>query len=374
MLKRLHISNYKSIYNATIELGRFNVFIGENGSGKTNILEALSMASAAAENKLSNDELALKGIRVAKPTITFSSFSGKKQKKEILIEYEDDTNFGKRINHLYRFSRSIPENIFSKWEVDKSIKNEDTSISGLEEMKDTLLFLTNDLIEKEPSEELKKEHLNEIIPSIEYLDILDAVFEHSINDFQIFNLSTKILRGIGGQSRAIPGIQGENLDRLIESFNKEERAKLEEYAYFITWLDKIEIDSDDSHKRNGHKLDLSTSLLYFRDKYMHKKNNLFSAENANEGVLHILFYLALFISQHTPKLFGIDNIETALNPELCRKLTEQLVKLSKETERQVLITTHGSSVLEGLDLDDDEQRLFKVYRNRKGHTKVKRVQ
>ena len=144
----------------------------------------------------------------------------------------------------------------------------------------------------------------------------------SIKPYKIYNLSTQILRGIGGTSRAIPGIQGENLDRLIESFNKEEKTKLEEYAYFIAWLDKIEIDKNDSHKSKGHKLDMSTSLLYFRDKYMQRKNNLFSAENANEGVLHILFYLALFISPHTSKLFAIDNIETALNPELCRKLIE----------------------------------------------------
>ena len=33
---------------------------------------------------------------------------------------------------------------------------------------------------------------------------------------------------------------------------------------------------------------------------MQKKNNLFSAENANEGALELLFYLALFISKKTP--------------------------------------------------------------------------
>ena len=161
---------------------------------------------------------------------------------------------------------------------------------------------------------------------------------------------------------------------MIESFDKDERKKLEEYAYFIAWLSKIEIDKNDSNRLDGHKLDLSTSILYFRDKFMQKQNNLFSAENANEGVLHILFYLALFISKNTPKFFAIDNIETALNPELCRKLIEKLVLLSKESDKQVLITTHSPSVLDGLDLHDDEQRLFKVYRNKKGHTKIKRIQ
>jgi len=105
---------------------------------------------------------------------------------------------------------------------------------------------------------------------------------------------------------------------------------------------------------------------------MSKQNNTLSAENSNEGVLHVLFYLALFISSKTPRFFGIDNIETALNPRLCQVLTTELVKLSKETKKQVLITTHNPAVLDGLNLLDDDQRLFEVYRDTLGHTRTRR--
>jgi len=56
MLTNLHIENYKSIHNLDIDLGRVNVFIGENGCGKSNILEALAFASAAKSNRLRNDD------------------------------------------------------------------------------------------------------------------------------------------------------------------------------------------------------------------------------------------------------------------------------------------------------------------------------
>jgi predicted ATPase len=102
-------------------------------------------------------------------------------------------------------------------------------------------------------------------------------------------------------------------------------------------------------------------------------NNLFSAENANEGILHILFYLALFISEKTPPIFGIDNIETALNPQLCRGLTKQLAALAKVHEKQALVTTHNPAILDGLDLHDDDQRLFVVYRDDDGHTVTRRI-
>ena len=149
--------------------------------------------------------------------------------------------------------------------------------------------------------------------------------------------------------------------------------ELEQHASMISWLDEIIIDKEDSLKLQGHKLNLSQSKLYFRDKFMQKKNNVFSAENANEGILHALFYLALFISKDTPKLFAIDNIETALNPGLCRELIKRLVILAKKHDKQVLITTHNPAILDGLNLHDDEQRLFTVSRNKKGHTKVKHL-
>lgn len=375
MLQQLHIQNFKSIFNDTIELGRFNVFIGENGSGKTNILEALGMASAAAENKLSNDELALKGIRVAKPSITFSSFLGEKQKTALKIGYQLNKK-NEIIDIENVLSCPTPNDIFSNWILDFSMtgfsKGEKAVFS---EVFQKAMEVYNALDNKLP--ELLKPGFQKLIFEKSKEHFFNSLFKElrfNLKSYKIYHLSTQILRGIGGISREIPGIRGENLDRLIESFDKEEKALLEKYAYFISWLDKIEIDKEDRHKLNGHKLDMSTSILYFRDKYMQRKNNLFSAENANEGVLHILFYLALFISKHTPKLFAIDNIETALNPELCKKLIQQLVKLAKETNRQVLITTHSPAVLDGLNLHDDEQRLFKVYRNKKGHTTTKRIQ
>ena len=42
-LTRLIIKNYKSIKNCDISLEKLNVLIGENGSGKTTILDAIKM-------------------------------------------------------------------------------------------------------------------------------------------------------------------------------------------------------------------------------------------------------------------------------------------------------------------------------------------
>lgn len=82
----------------------------------------------------------------------------------------------------------------------------------------------------------------------------------------------------------------------------------------------------------------------------------------------MLFYLTLFISKKTPDFFAIDNIENGLNPRLCRFLMG-ICELAVKNGKQVLITTHNPAILDGLNLNDDSQRLFVVTRNDEGKHK-----
>jgi len=85
------------------------------------------------------------------------------------------------------------------------------------------------------------------------------------------------------------------------------------------------------------------------------------------------FYFALFVSDNTPDFFAIDNIDASLNPKLCRHLIKELVILGKKFNKQAILTTHNPAVLDGLNLDDSDQKLFVVYRNKLGYTKVKQI-
>ena len=84
MITEIQIENYKSIDKLTLELGRINVFIGENGAGKSNILEVITLAGAAAAGKLDNEFLASRGIRVTKPEHMRAAFPGTDLKNAIL--------------------------------------------------------------------------------------------------------------------------------------------------------------------------------------------------------------------------------------------------------------------------------------------------
>ena len=83
MIKEITIRNLKSIDELKLELGQFNVLIGENGCGKTNILEAVALGGAAAADKLDNEFLNSRGIRVTRPELMRAAFSAQTKDKEI---------------------------------------------------------------------------------------------------------------------------------------------------------------------------------------------------------------------------------------------------------------------------------------------------
>src|SRR5262249_49509592 len=74
MIRKVRVKNFKSIADLTLDLGRITVLIGANGSGKSNILEAFALASAAAQNKLDNEFLSSRGIRVTEAQFMRSAF------------------------------------------------------------------------------------------------------------------------------------------------------------------------------------------------------------------------------------------------------------------------------------------------------------
>ncbi len=364
LIKTIDISSYKSIVNDKIELGRFNVFIGVNGCGKTNILEALATVGAERGNDLSFDGLYSRGVRIARPDLILSSFVDSSQKSSIDISLTIESKAGQE-DYKCSLSPANLNDIYTKW----------INLAEEELYPDFLLDYFSFITKKTPGisgDELLKK-ANELI-SAKGLK-RDRNFDDLLSEYSIFDLNTKSLRGITpSDSKKTPlGINGEGLDLLIASFSSAERAQLNKCLVFFDWLGEIIADKEDKFKIMGLKPGRSISTLYFKDKFMQKNNNTFSAENSNEGVLHVLFYLALFISTKTPKLFAIDNIETALNPRLCQVLVSELVKITKQTEKQVLITTHNPAILDGLNLLDEEQRLFEVYRDSEGKTKTRRI-
>ena len=165
------------------------------------------------------------------------------------------------------------------------------------------------------------------------------------------------------------GIRGEGLMQYLKTISTNEDyrelfLKINEGLRMLDWFDGFNIP--DGLLSNEYKLSIG-------DKFLKDSLHYFDQRSTNEGFLYLLFFLTLFNSKDTPQFFAVDNIETSFNPGLCQNLTKYLVKTTKENDKQVILTTHNPFVLDGMDLSDDEIRLFVCRRDIDGHTKIERV-
>ena len=350
MVKEIKIQNYKSVQDLTLELGRINVLIGANGCGKSNILEAIAFGSAAAEDKLGNEFLSARGIRVTDPIAMRSGFTNDYQSESIDIDI--------LMAEKWFIFKLISENKpFSGW---GTLLEWETKNNTNREEYSKELFQEGNGFSEYDFEKLKKMLLKLEIDST----LKDSSFPH----FLIYTPENTFLRKFEEESQIEPlGIRGEGLFKLLSVMSQEtpeEFQEIIENLELIDWFDGFEIPKD---------LVFTERRIRIKDRFLEGGLQYFDQRSSNEGFLFLMFYFALFISKYTPKFFAIDNIDASLNPKLCIELIKILTKLAKKHDKQVIFTTHNPAVLDGLNLNDDEVRLLVVSRNKEGHTKTKRI-
>lgn len=117
MIRNIEIKNFKSVADLKLELGRFNILIGENGCGKSNILEAIAIGGAASANKLDSEFLSSRGIRVTEPTLMRSAFKKKNLRETINLKFsiEETNGNGKTKIKEYLFKLQNRNRAYSKW-------------------------------------------------------------------------------------------------------------------------------------------------------------------------------------------------------------------------------------------------------------------
>ncbi len=388
MIKSVKISNFKSVQELEIELGRINVFIGENGCGKTSILEGIAMGAAAMLDRLSDEFLSSRGVRVTETGFMKSAFKKSRQREEVAIGLYDHEfgSFDIRLDKKEKIGAEWKKNgLIIGTELASTAFNSAKPISKESFIKhlnnEALQFAKDDLSEYKYDEKVIRQILNRLIkkrvdelyksgvehhPFPEKAESIYANF--SGNKFMLYAPENHFLRNFQEEGQIRPlGIRGEGLFRHLVELSKEAPVtftKIAEHLSLIDWFGGMSIPSD---------LQFTERRIAITDRFIADTIAEFDQRSANEGFLYLLFYFTLFLSKYTPKFFAIDNIDNALNPRLCAKLVEVLAKIAKEEDKQCILTTHNPAVLDGLDLEDDEQRLFVIYRNEDGETKARRL-
>lgn len=320
MLEKLELKNFAKFSDLPIKFSpRINIVIGENGTGKTQLLKAAYVANAALSDELQGTDLAKRLCRIYRPT---ADSLGKlvRHGTPVGVHAEIDAQFagGQRLQAKFTSasktvalpgiaaqpSLGAPLFLPTKEVLSllRGIKSKDADLKTIESIFDsTYLDLCEKLMVKKP---LKAEDVIESDPRF------DAVYEKLVNALE----GRFSLTDIGGS--------------VLMSFDP---------GQYQVQRDK------DQH-------DLNTRM---QAKFLAKKGESVSANMAAEGIRKLgILQLLLQNRQLDPGRTGTlfwDEPETNMNPKLMKLLVEILLELSRNGQ-QIILATHDYVLLKWFDL------------------------
>lgn len=363
MLKQIKVEAFKSLEKVEVELGRVNVFIGANGSGKSNLLEAIGVLGAAANGRVDDEALLRRGVRPGLPALYKSSFKGGRQPKEIRFTATNDgASFSVGLfNPLdkpepaWRFKTELLEE-----KGQEPIGRSPRTKFRLDPTAGYVALKAVELPEESPASELLRE----------------------LRQYAIYSPDTATLRGldVDPQSREPVGLNGGRLAEAVSDVFHQKmpahdlREFSDEVLSLIDWASGLGATGPGSVPVSKN-IPQPTRILRFRDRFMADGRNFLSGYDASEGALYVLFMMVLVHHHESPPVLAVDNFDHALNPRLAKGLTRKLCEWATTLQnRQFLLTSHNPLVLDGLPLRNDEVRLFTVERSNRGKTLVRRVE
>ena len=384
MLKKLTVERFKSIRHAEVGLGRVNLFIGGNGAGKSNILEAIGVLSASADRGVGDTDLSRKGVRITPPELMKSAFKSHNLPKTLRLtaELEGDVTYrinltGKEDDPLLAFfsegCTQGEEKIFGRGSNGVQVRG--TSVRRNLDRHRSLW--------------------DQVRTAFDFPVAVDTALR-GLAQYAIYAPQTDFLRGTAAGKVDTPpiGLHGEGLPRAVRGLlvqlrdaeHKESPTfKLKEMAVHLPflprWASQVSVGRIDRYMTSRALPDQGDDMVYFLDKYMHHRRQTLSVYDSSEGTLFLLFVAVLLAHNDSPEIFALDNVDNALNPRMTRILLETIIKITKESSaedlssgpRQVFLTSHNPTSLDAFDLFDEDQRVFVVERNEDGHTTVTRL-
>lgn len=348
MIKEIKIANYKSIVDIGVNLGRFNVLIGENGCGKSNILEGIALAAAASSDRLDFEYFQNRGVRVVEPKLMVSAFSNPKDDSIRILCREENKyqsfyflsydssakppRWYNRIDYLDEIHtlgiiKALLRNKKKVYQIIPKIAELRKEICEFERIFDKDLFAVyeNTMFKTQRIEDknLFAQTLDRIIENYEevskacpnlYRYVRKEFIEKPIlSDYLIYAPEESMLRSFSDYRTYPLGIRGEGLFRYLKEMSQRKDAKkffkaLKDNLAILDWFEGMNIPK--SQISNDYTIQI-------KDQYIGETIKYFDQNSTNEGFLFLLFYTTLFISEDTPKFFAIDNLETSFNPKMC---------------------------------------------------------
>lgn len=350
-IKRVHLQNYKSLRDVDLELGKLNVLIGENGSGKSNLLSFFSLMQNAANERLGERIRSDGGLS----EIRWRGDEG--SLVELMIDFDDLSFLNEgQIGH---YGIKLADN-----RVGYSVENEvisDTLRVGIRPYFEYLSSVQGhasiSLGSRDDSPRYHKEAIGDRELSITL--IRDRSSFPALAEIRETLITWQVYRGLGED--ALSNIRRPQPLDVVDPLHLDPQARNlvsilyelreNDYSVFSQLLEQLrtafEYFADLKINVVGSGMvSLSWATKDFVDKIP------FPAHIVSDGMLRFLTLATLLLLPDPPSLIAIDEPEIGLHPSLLPQLAE-LLKLASE-RTQIVVATHAPSLLsaEAIELSD----------------------
>lgn len=338
MIESIYVTNFKSLGNVKLKLGKFTCLIGMNGSGKSTVLQAIDFISQLMVGRV-DEWLDARGWSVADLNCKL------RKESNVNIGVKFKTSTGKALTWVGAFNRSQLRCTGEIIQLDNKEKifrvaNQKYSITDSADQSIAFTYqgsLLSALKDSELTEELLE--FRNAIQKIKSLELL----------------SPQLLRKRARSTEKGIGAGGEKLSAYLDTLtDSTHTALVEQLRRFYPGL----VDFKVSSLRSGWK------KLSVVEQFSQQKLET-DAAHLNDGLLRILAVLTQAASERS--LILLDEIENGINQEVIETLVDTLV----ESPHQLLVTTHSPLILNFLDDDVARKAVQFIYKAPLGETRIR---
>jgi predicted ATPase len=336
MIKKLKVKNYKSLKNIEIELGKFNVLIGPNASGKSNLLDSLAFLSDIIQGDLREKAINPRG---GAGVITFAG----EEWIELSIEFVGEEGLGSSNYLLSLRKEEIKEEKLSIGQA-KAIDRTEKYAKGLCE-DGQILDIGMPTYQTSASVCGSSKHYP-----------LAQKFREYLSSWKSFQFITQEMRkNLRAQKTFTLERSGANLAQVLLSLHTE-RPKLFDKVEEMLKQGIPEVEELLTPLTEGGE-----TFIALREKGFVQDFNYYQL---SDGTLKLLAYITA-VSLPEPQLLCFEEPENFVHP----RLLQLTVEILKESEKQVILSTHSPYFINFVEPED-----VIVVEKKEGETTVRRIE
>jgi predicted ATPase len=337
-IKQLDIKGFRSLKDVSWRPGDLNVVIGQNGTGKSNLLRMLELISASAQGRLSKSIQAAGGMEPIlwdgrAPSITFHlKMHDSFETQAIPNDYEVKlARLG--ATSWYQVKREMLTDGASKNYIERNgdakavlggINTAWIGSSGPSDQETLLSLVTPSLTSKPPLQYMQTVSFRERLAGISVYHDLDVGQDSKIRQAPVARF----------EKRVEP--DGQNLVTVLHTLYTGDR----EFEHNIDDAMRAAFGPDYEKLVFPPAADQRVQL---RVRWRTLKREQ-SAADLSDGTLRFLFLLTVLSAPDPPLLIAIDEPETGLHPAMMQIIAEYAVETAMRT--QLVFTTHSPQFLD----------------------------